>query len=246
MTTTYFKFELIRLLRNRRFFFFSLVFPLLLFLVFGSTNKDATADMAGFKVSFLLFYCVAMAGYGAMIASMAGGARIAAERSVGWNRQLRLTPLRPAQYFAAKVLTAYLLAIISILVLYAAGLLLGVHIHSVASWLAMTGLILICLIPFVALGIFLGHVLTVDSMGPALGGGVALLAFLGGMFAPLPSTGYLHDISQLVPSYWLTQATHVGIGGSVWGAKGWAVLAVWSVVTIALATNAYVRDTARV
>ena len=39
---------------------------------------------------------VSMAGFGAMIAAIAGGARIAAERSVGWNRQLRLTPLAPA------------------------------------------------------------------------------------------------------------------------------------------------------
>lgn len=245
MNVTYFKFELIRLLRNRRFFFFSLAFPLLLFLVFGGSNKNATADLGGFTVKYIVFYCVAMAGYGAMMASMAGGARIAAERTVGWNRQLRLTPLKPSQYFIAKVLTAYLMAIISIVVLYAAGLVLGVKIHSAADWLAMTGLILLCLVPFIGLGIYLGHVLTTDTMGPVLGGGVALLAFVGGMFAPLPDHGFLHQISQLVPSYWLTQATRVGIGGSVWGAKGWAVLAVWTVATIGLATNAYRRDTAR-
>jgi ABC-2 type transport system permease protein len=187
-----------------------------------------------------------MAGYGAMMASMAGGARIAAERSVGWNRQLRLTPLKPSQYFSGKVITAYLMAALSIIALYAAGLALGVHIESVAAWLEMTGLILLCLAPFVGLGIFFGHVLTVDTMGPALGGSVALLAFLGGMFSPLPTSGTLHDIAELLPSYWLTQATHVGVGGPVWEAKGWIVVAVWTVGTVLLATNAYRRDTARV
>ena len=38
---------------------------------------------------------------------IAGGARIAAERSVGWHRQLRVTPLPVRTYFAAKVLTGY-------------------------------------------------------------------------------------------------------------------------------------------
>jgi hypothetical protein len=34
--------------------------------------------------------------YGAMIAATAGGAMVSAERALGWTRQLRLTPLRPA------------------------------------------------------------------------------------------------------------------------------------------------------
>ena len=62
---TYFKYELVRLIRNKRFFFFSLAFPLLLFLVIGGSNKNATVDLGEFKVKFLLYYCVAMAGYGA-------------------------------------------------------------------------------------------------------------------------------------------------------------------------------------
>ena len=245
MNTTYFKYELIRLLRNRRFFFFSLVFPIVLFLFIGGTNKNATQDLGGYSVKFILFYTVAMAGYGAMMASLAGGARIAAERSVGWNRQLRLTTLTPTQYFAGKVITAYLMALLSIVALYIAGFALGVRIHSVPDWIEMTGLILVCLVPFVALGIVLGHMLTVDSMGPALGGTVTLLAFFGGIFFPLPDHGLLHEIGQLIPSYWLVQATHRGIGGPVFGAKGWLVIAVWSVVTAALAVNAYRRDTAR-
>lgn len=75
---------------------------------------------------------------------------------------------------------------------------------------------------------------------------MALLAILGGMFSSLPDHGFIHQVSQLFPSYWLTQATHVAVGGAVFGAKGWVVLAVWMVVTVVLATNAYRRDTARV
>ncbi len=60
----------------------------------------------------------------------------------------------------------------------------------------MTVLILVGLLPFAALGIALGHLLTPDSIGPAMGGGVALLAFLGGTWFPIPSHGFLHDVAS--------------------------------------------------
>ena len=49
----------------------------------------------------------------------------------------------------------------------------------------MTGLILIGLLPFAALGIVFGHLLTPDSIGPAMGGATALLAILGGTWFPI-------------------------------------------------------------
>ncbi len=246
MNVTYLRFELLRLYRNKRFFFFTLVFPLVLFLVFGSSNRHGVVDFGTYTLSFPLFYMVAMAGYGAMTAAISGGARIAAERSTGWNRQLRLTPLPVRTYFRAKVITAYLMAVISIVVLYVAGLALGVRIHSASRWLEMTGLILVGILPFVALGILAGHLLTVDSMGPAIGGGAALFALLGGVWFPLPNHSALHTIGEFVPSYWISQASHIGIGGPGWGAKGWIVVGAWTLVAAALAGRAYQRDTKRV
>jgi len=47
----------------------------------------------------------------------------------------------------------------------------GVRLDSIGRWLGMTGLLIVGLLPFVALGIAVGHLLTIDSMGPAVGGG---------------------------------------------------------------------------
>jgi ABC-2 type transport system permease protein len=245
MTVTYLRYELLRLTRNKRFFIFSLIFPLALYLFIAGSNKHASIDLGTFKISFPLYYMVSMASYGAMIAAIGGGARIAAERSVGWNRQLRLTPLRPSTYFGAKVLTSYLMALVSIALLYVAGLSYGVSIEAV-RWVGMTGLLLIGLAPFIALGVAAGHLLTPDAMGPALGGGSAFFGFLGGQWFPIPTSGFLHVLGECLPSYWLTQASHIGIGGNAWGMTGWTVIIAWTAAATALATWAYRRDTQRV
>jgi ABC-2 type transport system permease protein len=202
-------------------------------------------DFGGSGIPAPLYYMIGLASFGTMSAMLSCGGRIAAERAVGWNRQMRITPLSPRTYFRAKVLTAYMMALISLLVLYAAGASLGVSIGT-GDWLKMTGLIAIGLIPFAALGILFGHMLTPDSIGPAMGGGISLLALLGGTWFPIASHGLLHAVAQYLPSYWLVQASHVALGGRAWTATGWAVIVAWTVVLGALAARAYRRDTGRV
>jgi ABC-2 type transport system permease protein len=104
-------------------------------------------------------------------------------------------------------------------VLYAAGVSLGVSLSG-GEWLEMTGLILVGLVAFAALGTTLGHMLTPESIGPAMGGGISLLALLGGTWFPISSHGFLHDLAQYLPSYWLVRASHVARGGRAWTAMG--------------------------
>ena len=245
MNATYTKYELLRLIRNKRAFIFSLIFPLALYLVIAGPNKGTIPNLA-VTIDFRTFYMVSMAGYGAMIAALSAGARIAVERSTGWNRQLRLTPLPVASYFRTKVTTSYAMALVSIALLFAAGLLYGVRISPFSRWLEMTGLMIVGILPFVAMGVLVGHLLTSDSMGPAIGGGSAFFGFLGGVWYPLPDHGVLHIIGECIPSFWLTRASYIGIGAPSWELKGWMVIGVWSVAMGVLAGWAYRRDTKRV
>jgi ABC-2 type transport system permease protein len=244
MPLVYVRYELLRTLRNRRFFLLSLGFPLILFFVVAGPNRHVR-DFDGSGISFPLYYMVGMASFGTMSAMLSCGGRIAAERAVGWNRQLRITPLSPRAYFRVKVLTGYMMAIISLLALYAAGTSLGVSLAA-SGWLKMTGLMLIGLVPFAALGIMLGHMLTPDSTGPAMGGGISLLALLGGVYFPLGNHGFLPELAQYIPSYWLVQASHVALGGHTWSTKGWIVMIVWTLGLAVLAARAYRRDTGRI
>ena len=242
-TATYTRYELLRIVRNRRVVFFSLAFPVILFLAIAAPNRNVT-DFSGTGISMPLYFMVGLAAFATMNAMLASGARIAADRAVGWNRQLRVSPLSPASYIGTKVLSGYVLAGLSILVLYACGAALGVRLPA-GRWLAMTGLLLVGLIPFAALGIALGHLLTSDSISPAVGGLVGVLALLGGSWFPISGHGFLHDLAQALPSYWLVQASHEGLGEGGWGMRGWVVMTIWTVALVALAVRAYRRDTER-
>lgn len=241
---SYMRFEALRTVRNRRFFLFSLVFPLVLYFFIAAPNKDVKS-LSGSGISAPLYFMVGIAAFGAMTSMLATGGRIADERTKGWNRQLRLTPLTPRQYLSVKVAMGYFMAAITLTLLFASGMLLGVRMPA-ERWLETIGLMFAGLLPFAALGIFLGHLLTSDSTGPVIGGGSSLLAFLGGVWFPLGDSGFLHDVARELPSYWLVQASHVAAGGTAWGGFGWAVVLGWSAVFGVLATRAFRRDTRRV
>jgi ABC-2 type transport system permease protein len=248
-TLTYTRYEMLRLVRNRQSMIFSLIIPLVFYFALAAPNKD-NHNFGGTKAQPTglfapQYYMVGLLAFGTMVAVFSGGARIAAERTIGWNRMLRLTPLTPGKYLRTKVLTGYLMAIIGIVLLYASGVSLGVRLDF-GQWVEMTALVLVALIPFAALGIAMGHLLNDDAIGPAVGGGVSLFAFLGGTWFPITGSGFFTQFCQLLPSYWLVQAGHVGLGaGTPWDLKAWLVIAVWSVAGAVFAMWAYRRDTRR-
>jgi ABC-2 type transport system permease protein len=239
---TYIHYEILRTVRNRRFLIFSLIFPLILFLAIAGENRHVIIDGIGFP----LYFMTGMAAWGSMTAVVSVGGRIAQERSVGWTRQMRVTPLKTSTYFTAKVLTGYMTAVFSIVVLSLAGTSLGVRLDA-TQWLTMLGLLLIGLVPFVLIGIALGHLISVDSLGPALGGITSLFALLGGSFGPLAKSGVLFTIVKLLPSYWLVQAGKSALlGAHIWSGEAWIVLAVWSLAMLRLTVWVFRRDTLRV
>jgi ABC-2 type transport system permease protein len=239
---TYARLELLRTFRNKRFFILAFGFPLVLYYAIAGPNHNEH-NFANTGISAPVYYMVGLAAFGTMNAVLSSGARISAERQAGWNRQLRLTPLSTRTYFRVKVLTAYTMASISIGLLYIAGATLGVRLDA-GNWVEMTVLIFVGLVPFAAIGILMGHLLTPDSIGPAMGGVTALFALLGGVWFPVTS-GVMHAVGEALPSYWLVQASHVALGGHGWSGTGWFVVAAWTVAFALLGARAYRADTKR-
>ncbi len=238
---TYLRYEVLRTWRNRRFLVFSLVFPLVLFLAIAGPHKHLTIE----HISFPLYWMTGMIAWGTMVAVISSGARIAAERAAGWTRQLRITPLPTWSYFSAKIFCGYMMAIMSMAVLFAAGTFVGVRLDAV-QWIVMIALLLVGLIPFAVMGIMFGHLLKVDSLGPAIGGVTSLFALLGGSYGPLITGGFFLSIVKFIPSYWLVQASKTALQGGGWPLEAWIVIAAWTLVLSVLAVRVYERDTKRV
>jgi ABC-2 type transport system permease protein len=241
INTTHVRYDILRMYRVPTTVALTIALPLVVYYAVTPGNRHAHPE----GITFALYFMTGMAAYGAMWAAVAPGARIARDRAGGWTRHTRTTPLRTGTYFASKVVTAYLVAIPALVLLYLAGASLGVRLDA-TQWLEMTGLLLIGLAPFVVIGIALGHLLTVEAMVPAVGGIVVLFALLGGAFGRLFTGGVGLTIVKLLPSYWLVQAGKSASGGGDWPAEGWIVVAIWIVALVPLAVLVYRRDTSRV
>src|SRR3954453_20407396 len=94
---TYTRYELLRALRNRRYFIFSLLFPLFLYFVIAGPIKSQH-DLGCTGISAPLYFMIGLVAFGGLSAMMNSGGTIAAERSLGWNPQLRVTPLGALPY----------------------------------------------------------------------------------------------------------------------------------------------------
>lgn len=238
--STHLRYEVLRTLRNPILYAITLGLPLVLFYGVASGQRNASHD----GTSFPLYFMTAMAVYGAMFAVTAPGARIARDRATGWTRQMMITPLRARTDVTAKVLTMYLAAVVSLVLLFLAGTSLGVRL-SAPQWLELTGLLLVGVAPLAVLALILGYLLPGEAVGPAVGGVVILFALFGGVYGfQLASSGPLFDVMQGLPSYWLVLAGDATVNRGNWPAQAWITIAVWVVVLVPAAALAF-RASAR-
>ena len=116
----YLRLEVRRSLRNRRYLVFTVVFPVMLYILYTAV-LPATASGPIDGLPWNVYFLVSMAAYGAMGAAMSQANPIATERRQGWARQLRVTPLPSLAYVAAKVASAVLLTVPALALVGAAG-----------------------------------------------------------------------------------------------------------------------------
>jgi ABC-2 type transport system permease protein len=233
------RYELLRAVRNPLTYGTSMALPLVLYYAIAATNRHAHTS----GISFPLYFMAGMAAYGAMFAAVAPGARVSRDRSRGWTRQLRITPLRARTDYFAKVLAAYMVTLPTLVLLFVAGATLGVRLDA-AQWFEMTGLLLVGVVPFVLMGLILGHLVAADALVPAYGGLVVFFALFGGAYGGFLNKGAMLTFVKLLPSFWLVQAGKAALVLGDWPAEGWIVVACWTAVLVPLAAFAYRRDTA--
>jgi ABC-2 type transport system permease protein len=235
--------ELRRMLRNRRTIVFTLILPAALLLSIG--GQKGWQDKAG-SGNVAAYILISMALYGAALTSAATGSMVALERSLGWSRQLRLTPLNPVAYVMVKIITAMVLGGLSVAIVFAVGALGGARMDGwvwvVSALVAWVGALV-----FAAFGLFMGYLLPSENVMQILGPVLALLAFFGGLFVPLSVLGQtFQDIAKFTPAYGVGVLARAPLTADPVIAAAIANVVVWTLVFAAGAVWRFRRDTARV
>ena len=100
---TYLRLEVVRVLRAPRFLLLAVLMPVAFYLIFSSLGTSGGSSEGS---AAALTFMVSMACYGAIFAAFSLVNGTIEDRTIGWMRQLRTTPLPVAQVVAAKLLTS--------------------------------------------------------------------------------------------------------------------------------------------
>ncbi|GAA0918431.1 MULTISPECIES: ABC transporter permease [Streptomyces] len=194
--------ELVRALRNRKFLFFSVLYPSILFLI-TSSSVDGVSEVGDSGLTLPAYMMVSMASFGALTAVLMGNSeRIAKERESGWVRQLRLTSLPGHGYVLAKTAGAAVVSLPSIVVVFVVAAAAKDVRLDAWQWLALTGAIWAGSLVFAALGVAIGYLATGDAVRPITMIVYFGLSMLGGLWMPATTfPQWLQDIAEWLPTH---------------------------------------------
>ncbi|WP_284036379.1 ABC transporter permease [Neobacillus sp. 114] len=193
------KTEIIRVLRNRYFVFWSLLMPIIFYYVF--TNL-VNADVPN-KAEWQAHYLMSMTVFSVMGSSMMTlGIRMVQERSQGWSTFIRTTPLSDTVYFAAQMVGQSVIHAMSITIIFIAGALINGVSLTAFEWI-MSGLwILLASLPFLAIGTLIGLMKKVETAAGISNVLYMVLAVSGGLWMPLDvMPKIMQTIGKWLPSY---------------------------------------------
>lgn len=212
----------------------TLVFPTLLFLLFGAARADddpqwITAGFAAFAVLGVAFFQF--------------GVGLASERTSSWERYARTLPVGPLTRLGARVLTAAVFATASAAaVVVAVGAVTG-DVLAPQRYAALLLALLLGGIPFALLGIALGYVVAPRAAVPVANLVYLPLAVAGSLWTSPDSVPESADrISRAIPTRTWADVLAAAVDGRAPRATHVLVLLGWTVLFGAIAVIAYRRD----
>lgn len=242
--------EIKQFMRQRESVVFTLLFPVLLLLIFGSVFKDEIAP----GVTFSQYFVAGMIASGLVNTGFQQLAiTIPMERDDGTLKRLRGTPAPASSYFIGKIILVFVSMSIQVILLLIFGVLLyGITLPSdAAHWITFIWVMLLGLISSTLLGIAFSSV-------PKSGRGasavvspiVIILQFFSGVFfvfTQLPS--WMQNFAAIFPLKWLTQGMRAvflpdsfaaqEVAGSWELGKIALFLGVWSILGFFLALKTF-------
>ncbi len=232
--TTSMSLHLKSLLRMPAYWVPMLVFPVMLFTMFGwgRTGLAGAYLMASFVV------------YGVIgVAFFQFGISIAQERESQWERYRRTLPSAAAPRIASQVASALLFALASAALVICAAYLFSTPDASAGQIVRLLVAASLITVPFTLAGTALGYWTTAKSAVPIANLLYLPLAYLGGLWMPpesLPSA--ISSVSNVTPTRHAGEIAWAIVGGRHVPLTGVAWLAGYSVLFTFLAFWGYRRD----
>jgi ABC-2 type transport system permease protein len=195
------KCEFLRMLRNLAFGGPIILVPLGTYLLFAvAVAADGVAKDP--PLADFLF-----AGFSVMAVSMPAvfsvGCILALERDAGLMRLRRAQPSPGGAWLVAKLAVAFAFAVLAYVPILIAGLLVGRLTMSASDLAAMSAVLLAGSIPFAAIGLLIGSLVT-GSSAPGWANLFYLpCIYLSGLFIPLPK--FMHAQTKIWPAFHLDQ-----------------------------------------
>ncbi|GKV57188.1 putative transport permease YvfS [Sporosarcina sp. NCCP-2222] len=176
------KVEVIRIFRNPYFIFWSLLMPIVFYVIFTKVVNQGMENQAEWNAYFLM----SIAAFSVMGSSiMTLGIRMVQEKSEGWTILLRVTPLPASYYFIAKMVGQSAVHIFSICIIFLSGFLINGVTMPIGEWILCGGWILLGSAPFLAMGLLVGTMKKVDTASGVSNIFYLLLAITGGLWMPM-------------------------------------------------------------
>jgi ABC-2 type transport system permease protein len=230
--------DLRRRLRSRAEMFFVVGLPAFMYVVFGLGSEDPVGS-----ANIAMYVMVSMAAYGAVSATTSVAGSAVLERTLGWGRQLALTPMGAGSFVAVKAVIAMTVAAVPVALIYAIGALTGAD-GTASDWLLSGALVWLGSSLFAVYGVAVCSVFRSENAAGIASGLVVVMAFLGNVFTPM--SGLMLEIGRLTPLYgyaalarypltdgWTASGSHDPLWLPVANVLAWTVIfaatAVWGV-----------------
>jgi ABC-2 type transport system permease protein len=237
--------ELLRYLRSPVFSVFTLALPVVFYLFFGISNSRHT--IAGVPGGAYLLASFATYGVANVMLSTFGMG-VALDRGRRMDALMRATPLRPAVFMASRVVVAVVFGLLALAAVSVFAVVTGGVRMEARTWAAFVGWLLVGSLPFLALGLAIGYLVSANS-APAVVNLVALpLYFASGIFTPVSQLPhFIGQVAPYLPTYRLGQLAWGAIGATGTDPLGANLLWLggYTLVFLLVAVRAYAAEESR-
>lgn len=227
--------ELMLLARNGEQLLLTLVIPVILLGFFGSVDVLPSGDSD--PLNFLVLGVLAVAIMSTSMVSL--GIATGFERSYLVLKRLGATPLSRAQLVIAKIISVFVVELVQAAVLLPIGIALGWQPNG-TTWPLAFAAVFLGSASFAGIGLLLAGRLRAEINLAAQNGLYLLLLLLGGMIIPRDSLpGFFSTAASALPSTALADLLRATLNGSGALAQPFIVLALWGVLTPAVAAKRF-------